>query len=264
MELDDRMSIVTPEGVVLEMTLAGVASRYAAALLDVMIQGVVIVGLLIGLGVSGGAGMSGPLMVAAGFICVFAIIFLYPTVFEVLDDGRSPGKRAMGLQVRTVAGGPVTLVASVIRNLMRLVDILPGFAPLVGIVTILVSAKHQRLGDMAAGTVVVRPVKQPRQMVVPITPGTAPAARYVADPAAPQFPIDMSMIAGWDVSAVSLQDVVILRHFLSRRHDLGAARPVMAADLAGRVWPKVAGAPQGLGPERFVELVVAAKTQRGN
>ena len=85
------MSIVTPEGVVLELTLAGVASRYTAALLDVLIQGAAILGLLFALGILGGAGVSGPLLMAFGILLVFAIVFLYPTLFEVLDDGRSPG-----------------------------------------------------------------------------------------------------------------------------------------------------------------------------
>ena len=258
------MSIVTPEGVVLELTLAGVASRYTAALLDVLIQGAAILGLLFALGILGGAGVSGPLLIAFGILLVFAIVFLYPTLFEVLDDGRSPGKRVMGLQVRTLAGGPVTLVASAIRNFLRLIDILPGLVPLVGIITILVSKRHQRLGDMAAGTVVVRPVKVPERFLGPATPGMTPAPGFRMDIAAPLVPVDMAVIAHWDVSAVTAPEVVVLRHFLARRHDLGATRATMADDLANRIWPKVTGAPQGLGPERFLELVVAAKTRRGD
>lgn len=260
------MSIVTPEGVVLELTLAGVASRYTAALLDVLIQGAAILGLLFAMGILAGAG---PLLIAFGILLVFAIVFLYPTLFEVLDDGRSPGKRVMGLQVRTLAGGPVTLVASAIRNFLRLIDILPGFVPLVGIITILVSKRHQRLGDMAAGTVVVRPVKLPVRFSGPAAPGMAIPGMAIPggiriDIAAPLVPVDMAVIAHWDVSAVTGQDVVVLRHFLARRHDLGATRTTMADDLANRIWPKVTGAPQGLGPERFLELVVAAKTRRGD
>jgi uncharacterized RDD family membrane protein YckC len=255
------MSIVTPEGVVLELTLAGVASRYTAAMIDWIIQGVAIIAILVALGAIGSRDSmegSGGVLIALAILSIFVILVAYPTFFEVINDGMTPGKRVMGLQVRTLVGGPVTFVASLIRNFLRLIDILPGLAPLVGIIAILVTSKHQRLGDLAAGTVVVRRPTGPSAVV-----GTA-GSWAGADPTAPISPVDPAALAGWDVSGVAAQDLVVLRQFLVRRFDLApAARHQVALDLANRMWPKVAGAPSDMAPERFVELVVAAKGQRG-
>ena len=80
----------------------------------------------------------------------FALIFFYDVLFEVLGRGRTPGKRASGLRVVAPGGRPITFARSAVRNLLRLIDILPGFYA-VGMTVIFITTKNQRIGDLAAG-----------------------------------------------------------------------------------------------------------------
>jgi len=136
-----------------------------------------------------------------------------------------------------------------VRNFLRIVDFLPAFY-VVGVIAILATSQNQRLGDLAAGTLVVRE----RRTAV------TPAATYLAPPS----PAGSAPFLEWDVSGVSVDDVATLRQFLERRVSLSpGARAHLATDLAARVRPKVVGAPDGWHPESFLEAVVAAKTARG-
>jgi uncharacterized RDD family membrane protein YckC len=146
---DDRLPIATPEGVEVELTLAGIGSRFIAAGMDFAIQIVVITALGLLLRPAGDAGF-------AVFTSVsFALIFFYDVLFEVLGGGRTPGKRASGLRVTGPGGRPVSFARSAVRNLLRLIDILPGFYA-VGMTVIFITSRNQRIGDLAAGTYVVR------------------------------------------------------------------------------------------------------------
>ncbi|MGQ0521830.1 MAG: RDD family protein [Actinomycetota bacterium] len=251
MPYEDRISIATPEGVDLEMTLAGLGSRAVARMVDQAIQLAVLlaVGLLAALagattGVTGDGG--GAVAAAVAVVVVFAVQFGYDVLFEVLASGRTPGKRWSGLRVVRVDGAPVGFVTSAVRNLLRLVDSLPGIYA-VAMVAVLASSRNQRLGDMAAATVVVRERRGPRKA------GVAPA---VAGAAGSHDPT-------WDVSAVTAEELATIRRFLDRRATLAPhARARLAGDLAARLAPKVVGPPAGLHPERFLEDVAAAKSAR--
>lgn len=261
MSYEDRISIATPEGVDLELTLAGVGSRCAARVLDQFIQ----TGVLIALGLvaaavggflggggsssssGGGAGTGGTAVATAVVIVlVFLVQFGYDVLFETLASGRSPGKRWTGLRVVRIDGAPVGFVTSAVRNLLRLVDFLPGFYG-VAMVAVLASNRNQRLGDMAAGTLVVREKR------VAATPATdaRPGHRWADD------------VSGWDVSAITTEEVATVRRFLDRRSGLmPAARERLGTELASRLFPKVAGPTGGMGAEEFLEAVVAAKSAR--
>src|SRR5207244_8194466 len=104
-EIDDRITIATPEGVDLELTLAGVGSRFVSALVDLMLQIVLLVGVTaVGVAVGGfGNGFGAVVVLLAGFL-VFAA---YHVLFEVFASGRTPGKRLNGLRVVRVDGSPV-------------------------------------------------------------------------------------------------------------------------------------------------------------
>src|SRR5437868_3232179 len=174
MEYEDRLTIATPEGVDLELTLAGVGSRFASAIVDYLIQAAIIIGLGLVLGL--GAGLSPD---ASGFaaalwtVLAFLLFVGYDIAFEVLASGRTPGKRMNGLRVVREDGGPVTFPISAVRNVLRIVDILPG-TYLVGMVSILVARRNQRLGDFAAGTLVVRERKvAPPPLFLPSRPAPA-------------------------------------------------------------------------------------------
>jgi uncharacterized RDD family membrane protein YckC len=238
---EDRVTIATPEGIEITMLLAGLASRFIAAIVDHAIQFALaaVAGLLaLGLGADGAAG------IVLFSLASFAITFGYHVLFETLAGGRTPGKRLSGLRVVTAVGGPITFRTSAIRNLLRVVDFLPA-AYATGATLIVATRRNQRLGDLAAGTLVVR---LPRE-------GEAQAP-------APAAPLDEDL-AFWDVSAVSAEEAAAVRRFLERRASLTPqARRHLASHLAGRLAPRVAGAPEDLEPEPFLERLAAAKAAR--
>jgi uncharacterized RDD family membrane protein YckC len=240
---DDRVTIATPEGVELELVLAGLGSRFMAALLDVVIQFGAIFALAIVVAPVGDSGF----VVAAYLVAAFLILFAYDIVLETWNRGRTVGKLAAGLRVVRTGGEPVGFLTASVRNFLRLADFLPAFY-VAGVITILITSRNQRLGDLAAGTFVVRerrPAPTSGRTYLPPAPAGAP---YLE----------------WDVSGVSAEDLATMRQFLDRRLSLQpAARAHLATDLAARVRPKVVGAPDGWHPESFLEAVVAAKTARG-
>src|SRR5580765_360174 len=138
MEYEDRLTIPTPEGVELTLTLAGAASRFVAALIDLAIQ----VALLIALAVLLTAGGGGGVLIAVWAILSFLVIFGYDVAFEVLNSGRTPGKQMNGLRVVRLGGYPVNFLTSAIRNAIRPIDFLPGGYP-IGASLIIATPKNQ-------------------------------------------------------------------------------------------------------------------------
>jgi len=174
-ETEESLIIETPERVLLQFALASIGNRFLAVAIDHFIQYLSIFLLawaFISLsGLSGGGGSES----AAGAIDVFEelpkwtiallIIFVflifvgYFAVFEWLWNGQTPGKRLLKLRVIREDGRPVTLWEAVARNLLRIFDAVPGFVvPIysIGLITIFMSRRDQRIGDIFAGTVVVR------------------------------------------------------------------------------------------------------------
>src|SRR5215218_3202763 len=214
MEYEDRVRISTPEGVDVELTLAGIGSRFIAAIMDLLVQGAVVLAAAIILGVT--AGNASSAAVAVFTIVFFLVFFGYDVLFEVRSRGRTLGKRWTGLRVVRTGGSPVTFVPSCVRNVMRIVDILPA-AYAIGMLSIFVTRSNQRLGDLAAGTLIVRE-----------RPG---GLRYASRPV-PAVGVDA---VGWDVSAVSASDIGTVRQFLARREELEfGARDDLANDLERR------------------------------
>ncbi|MDQ3670738.1 MAG: RDD family protein [Actinomycetota bacterium] len=228
MRYEDRMTIETPEGLTVTVPLAGVGSRFSAAAIDLAIQLTLLLCSFVVFqvfGVGGGAG--GGLLALSAFM----ILFVYDVAFEVLAGGRTPGKRWTGLRVVLATGQPIGFVSSVIRNLLRVVDFLPS-AYLVGITTILVTSRNQRLGDLAAGTVVARAPRKTVQVL-----GIAPSG--------PE-PLPLAL-AAWDVSAISVEELATVRSFLDRRGSLErGARSHIARTMATRLRPRVGGIPESL------------------
>lgn len=267
------MSIATPEGVDIELTLAGVGSRFAAVAVDQIIQALVLFALGLLAAIVGGSGDSGggagagvddtegsaALAVAVLIVFVFAVQVGYHVLFETFASGRTPGKRWAGLRVVTVDGGPVGFVTSAVRNLVRVVDMLPTMY-VVGIVAVLATSHNQRLGDLAAGTLVIRertggrtPARGGRRR----RSGRRPAVQ-LGPPPAPG-----PTVAAWDVSSITADELATVRRFLDRRATLAPdARGRLSRDLAARLRPKVVGPPDDLHPELFLEEVAAAKAAR--
>ena len=252
MQYEDRVTIATPEGVDVDLTLAGIGSRFIASLVDTLIKLAAWFGFgffLLGGSTLLGGGDVGAVGAAIFYVVTFLIWFGYDVLFETLASGRTPGKRWTGLRVVRMGGRPVGFVASAIRNIVRLADFLPSLY-LVGMATIVATKMNQRLGDLAAGTVVVR------ERPVVVTPaGPGPGA---AQPA----PLVPPTLETWDVSAITADDLATIRRFLERRAELTPqARWHLAQQLAGRLQPKVVGAPS-LPPETFLEYLSVAKARR--
>jgi uncharacterized RDD family membrane protein YckC len=251
-ELEDRITIATPEGIELGIVLAGAGSRFIASVIDLALQ-LALVGLaaLVTLALVGG-GVSTALFA----IAVFAAVYLYNLLFEVLASGRTPGKRATHLRVVRERGTPVDLPASAIRNLLRFVDFLPS-AYLVGLISILLTRRNQRLGDLAAGTLVIRDGAA--------RPAGHAEANSAATPAFDASSWDVSGwdVGGWDVSAVSIEELAAVRRFLERRASLDRhARIELAHRLEQGLRTKVAGAPEGIDAEGFLEGLARVKASR--
>ena len=145
--LDTLRVYEIPEGVSLEFRLAGPVIRAAAWMIDAALRALLYVVLAIGLSILGGIGTG---LMLIGF---FLIEWFYPVLFE-LQSGATPGKKAMGIRVIQDTGTPVTPAASVIRNLLRAVDFMPMLYAF-GLTSMLLDRQFRRLGDLAAGTLVV-------------------------------------------------------------------------------------------------------------
>jgi uncharacterized RDD family membrane protein YckC len=238
---EDRLTIATPEGVEVELTLAGIGSRFIAAAVDFLIQSALAGGLAVILSSAGDVGA------VVYPLAIFAIVFLYDVSFEVLARGKTPGKAWNDLRVVRSGGRPITLVRSAIRNVLRIVDVLPIFYA-VGMAVIFATRRNQRIGDLVAGTYVVRERSGDRR-----------ARRRRAAPH-----VDPGPATAWDLSAVSTADTAAITAFLERRSDLAdPSRAAIAGELARRLRPRVAGAPEDIKDEEFLELLAAAKAARG-
>jgi uncharacterized RDD family membrane protein YckC len=206
--IDDRQPLRTPEGATLSLVPAGVLPRAAAFFLDFLIRTPVYIGAWMVVLMNAGAGTG--LML----ILIFLLEWFYPVLFEVLRDGQTPGKRALGIAVTHADGTPVTLNGSLIRNLIRQADFFP-LLYLTGFVVMLGNRRFQRLGDLAANTIVV----------------------YISKDR-PASNIDNNEASAPDWS-ISLDDQQILLALIERRESLSAAR---RQELTQQGWPELAPA----------------------
>jgi uncharacterized RDD family membrane protein YckC len=202
------ITIVTPENVEITYELAGIGSRTVAAFVDSMIHAlvlVVVVYAVIALNETGVRLPPGwePWIVGGGILLLFGLFWGYYIFFETRWSGQTPGKRLLRLRVIKDGGYPIDFRTAVIRNLMRYVDWLPT-AYVIGVLSIFFSRDYKRLGDFAAGTLVVRErtTVAPQQLILP-----QPAA-VSSEP--PPF----------DVSRLTRNEYLAVRQFLDRRATL--------------------------------------------
>lgn len=181
----ETLRVETPESVAFDFELANVASRGLAVLIDTSLLGLLLIAeAAVGAGVIYFASRSGVAeyrtlaiwTAAVTTALAFLTAWGYFVVGEVAGNGRTPGKRALGLRVVRDDGSRVGFADSIIRNALRIVDVLPGNYA-VGIASVLVSASRKRLGDMAAGTVVVR---ESAPVVIELEPERSPEAEALA------------------------------------------------------------------------------------
>jgi uncharacterized membrane protein SpoIIM required for sporulation/uncharacterized RDD family membrane protein YckC len=148
-----RLEVETPEQVTIGFEIAGIGSRALAAIYDLLLLALLL--LLMAIGgtfLSLLSGWSAAVFTIAGFAAAWG----YFALFEGLWGGRTPGKRSTGIRVILDTGHPITLQAALVRNLVRIVDFQPGLSGLVGLLFVALHPKGKRLGDIVAGTIVIR------------------------------------------------------------------------------------------------------------
>lgn len=181
--LDTLRRLETPEGIELSLRVAGPVARALAWSVDGLIRYGALWGLLMVLTMLDGGG------IGLWLIALFLAEWLYPALFEVYAGGATPGKKALGLKVIHANGAPVDWPAALIRNLLRAVDFLPllyGF----GLIAMLCNRDFQRLGDLAADTVVI--YRDPLETMSQWPPGPALSPPFSLSPAEQQLFIDFA------------------------------------------------------------------------
>jgi uncharacterized RDD family membrane protein YckC len=216
--LDTRHQVETPEGIDLPLRPAGLMVRALAFAIDLGLRGLILGLLFIVLAFLGklGAGL--------GSILLFGVSWWYMVLFEVLNQGRSPGKHWMGLRVVQDDGTPIGWSASLLRNLLRFVDLLP-FGYFLGAISCLQHPNFKRLGDLAAGTLVIyreQPLSRPQ---VPD-----------AEPRRPAFPLTLTeqrAILGFAERQGELSDARVTELATILAQPLNVPAPRAVAELNG-------------------------------
>jgi uncharacterized RDD family membrane protein YckC len=254
----DQLSIDTPELVEIEMPLAGIGSRFIALMIDYLIWGagfivLFVLALLLLPAVGAFSRISGQWAVAIVIFLVFLLNWGYFTLFEAFWNGRTPGKRIARIRVIQRSGRAIGLFESMARNLVRYVDQFPSFYA-VGVIAMFVTRQHQRLGDLAAGTLVVRD----REEETPLW-GESGARTFTAQifsPIAPApEPQNAVHLPATGIARLTAADLEVLEGFFARRLDMSlATRAMLAGRIASAIQAKSGlEAPQGVSVETFLE-----------
>jgi uncharacterized RDD family membrane protein YckC len=305
--MDDHLTISTPEQVAFQYEMAGIGSRFVASLLDhlIMVTALVLVncaiyGLFINAALRGLDDTGLYLVLSLMVVISFAIFWGYFVLFETVWNGQTPGKRAGRLRVIRRDGQPVRAGEVMIRNLVRLIDFMPGFYG-IGLIAMFINKDACRLGDLAAGTIVVREGELTRLSDVKVASslspqapqpayassayGTSSAASHASSPYAPQpetpyattgYGPPPPVVQRYDpLPGISLREVTpddyrLIREMLARwgRGELSRDR---AYDLAYRLAHGVASRmgqdfrdwqSRGWEPITFLQSVLTAKEAR--
>jgi uncharacterized RDD family membrane protein YckC len=240
--------VVTPEAVLLEFDTAGVGSRSAAEVIDLL----VLLAILTAVGTAVGAAAQfsgGTIAVIIGIVMELVVLVGYPVAMEALWNGRTLGKAAFGLRVVTVEGGPIRFRHAMIRGVLGLIEIYATLGTL-AVLSIILSKRDQRLGDLTAGTLVLRERTASGHLAVAVT-----------------FPPPYGLegyVATLDVSTLSGEQYGLVRSFLMRVVDLSYdARNALAVKLANAVAFELRlTPPANLAPEPFLACVAAAYQRR--
>jgi uncharacterized RDD family membrane protein YckC len=237
--------LVTPEAVVLDLPTASPGTRVLARLLDVLITLVVFYALVVLVGTTGILGGTVSFIVAA--FGLIAVILVYPVLMEGLWGGRTLGKAALGLRVVRTDGAPIGLVQAALRGAFGLVEVWGTLGSL-GFIVMLFSGRDQRVGDMAAGALVLR--ERPGRALRPV--------ELLVPPGCEQLVMTL------DVGAMSADDYELVRSFLVRWRDFaGQQRVAVAATVAGPLWQRFRHPiPAGLGPDYYLACLGAAYQYR--
>ncbi len=239
--------LVTPEAVVLGLPVASVGSRALALIIDLLIQGTTLFVLIFA--ASRVAVLEGGWVgVAVGLLVVFGVLFVYPVAFETFWRGRTPGKAALGLRVVTVEAAPVGFRHAAIRAALGLMDFYATSGG-AAVISALFTRRAQRLGDLAAGTLVIREGRRK---------GGVTSMRFSAPPGAEGY------VQQLDASALDEDDYLAIRSVLVRARHLppATAQPLAHAALAALAPRVTPPPPTGMHPLAILTCLAAAYQQR--
>ena len=259
----DQLSIETPEQVDLRFPIAGIGSRFVAVLIDLAIQLVPYVLLIIAAMIWGRDGAaaaeetrhtsSGNWALAIFILLNFLWVWGYFTLFEGLWNGRTPGKRVMKLRVLKDSGRSITFFEALARNLLRFLDYLPSMY-FIGLISMLCTRQNKRLGDLAAGTIVVHERADDQPLLRFAEAGSAqsytPQAQVARAAGEALLPADA-------VARLKPEDLHVIDTFFGRVLDLDLqTRWQLAERLAARMSLKMnLQRPEGMEAERMLELI---------
>jgi uncharacterized RDD family membrane protein YckC len=268
-ETPDQLTIDTPEQVAIRFPVAGIGSRFLALLADSLIQivayGVLILLLVLlasalpntGATPAKESGNAEKWAIAFLILVHFLLYWGYFTLFEAFWNGQTPGKRFCKLRVIRDSGRPITLFESMARNLIRVIDWFPGIYA-VGVIAMLCNKRNKRLGDMAAGTLVVHE----RAAEAPLWGGsssrtfTASIFAPTTSTPSPLEPPSVDLPAD-AIARLTPDDLNVIDHFFARAIDIDIARREQLAERLARQMTARIGIdmPEGVPPERILESI---------
>ena len=216
---DETLVIETPERVPLHFALASIGNRFIACAIDHAIQILTLISLVImflfiaGFSDFGSRLSNAPKwIIALLIILIFILMSGYFAFFEWIWNGQTPGKRWLKLRVIREDGRPIGFFEAMVRNLLRNFDIMPSPFYSIGLISVFATDRDQRVGDLVAGTVVVREreAEAPAFAEVFASPVSDPAMRRSWKPVA--FTADINLLTETEIQVVE--------SFLRRRWDL--------------------------------------------
>ena len=238
----EHHSIETPEQIDLQFAIAGLGSRFLALAIDTLLQlaisaaaGIVLLSLI---GVLRASGLGILWITACSIAFFFLLYFGYFAIFEIMWGGQTPGKRIIGIRAMKETGRPLTPAEVIARNLLRIVDQLPGFYA-VAIVTAMLNSQGKRLGDFVAGSLVIK-------------------EKALGDLRRPwaSFPASLSDFP-LGASRLTTEECALVDTFLARSQDLAPdVRTRMADEVLRRIAAKLMlPEEQSLSAESTLELI---------
>jgi uncharacterized RDD family membrane protein YckC len=242
--------VVIGEAVVLDVRPARLPSRAVAFAVDVLIMGVVLVGVVLAI-TAAGDDFDDALSATVALVMLVGVLVGYPLLWETLTRGRSPGKYAMGLRVVRDDGGPIVFRHALARSLAGLIidfGILSGFTGVIAVVVSLSSVRGKRVGDLLAGTVVVRE-RVPGGRVDALPPADPRLAAWATGCELSGLPDDLAL-AGRQFLVRAPQLAVGVRASLAER---------LATDVAARTAP---APPAGVPAEEYLRAVLGERRRR--
>lgn len=255
--MNEQVSVETPEQIDINFQQAGIGSRFYAALIDTALLTLIsLVGYYVNRRFISELGdIVGNWLGALGGVMVFAIFWGYYIAFEVTTNGQTFGKLALGLRVIKDGGYPIGFADAAIRNLVRIVDFLPFFYG-VGLLCMVMNKNWKRLGDLAAGTLVI---KTGRTALKFASGGSQADTASISIP-----PRDFLYTAWIQPALVTETEMRVIREYLARRGTLPGPRRLELARVIASPIVKKMGGTGSIGYDRFLEEVYMLKTSKIN